>query len=133
MQSCVGTAVESVPSSLNKGWGWGFPKDCTTCSGPTGFLPGSLNNWITRLVVWLLPPTESHLVWEAGHCSSYAVFEPPLHVLAQGLLNAVKNGGVWIVVEQQSQEPSMYWGVRGAESAGFKPKADGEAWGGGAL
>lgn len=45
--------------------------------------------------------------------------------LAQELLNAIKNGGVWIVVEQQSLEPSMYWGVRGAESAGFKPKADG--------
>lgn len=42
-------------------------------------------------------------------------------------MNAIKNGGVWIVVEQQSLEPSMYWGVRGAESAGFKPKADGEA------
>lgn len=37
----------------------------------------------------------------------------------------------WIVVEQQSLEPRMYWGVRGAESAGFEPKADGEAWGGG--
>jgi hypothetical protein len=56
-----------------------------------------------------------------------------LHTLAQGLLNAIKNGGVWIVVEQQSLEPRMYWGVRGAESAGFKPKADGEAWGVGEL
>lgn len=36
----------------------------------------------------------------------------------------------WIVVEQQSLEPRMYWGARGAESAGFEPKADGEAWGG---
>lgn len=38
---------------------------------------------------------------------------------------------MWIVDEQQSLEAGTGWGVRGAESAGFKPKADGEAWGGG--
>lgn len=43
------------------------------------------------------------------------------------LVNVIKNGGVRIVTEQ-SLEPSMYWGVRGAESAGFKPEADGEVW-----
>lgn len=57
------------------------------------------------------------------------MFAPSLHghALALELVNAIRNGGVWIVTEQ-SPEPSMYWGMRGAESAGFKPETDGEVW-----
>lgn len=44
-----------------------------------------------------------------GHCPASAVFAPSLHALAQELVNAIKNGGVCIVIEQ-SLEPSMYWG-----------------------